>query len=159
MEFQGVPEQGCFMKLVALSGKTHSFPCHLLSRMPKIKTKRQKLLYTLLLYQHGWLGKKDSQNNGQEMALKWLKIAFSVLNQLSKLPSKIYYAFRVNNQSTEMQTKYQSTILVQFQTFKEPIGAAAQKRPKAAQLHQYPRSESKSSGGLNVSNQSTEMQV
>ena len=61
--------------------------------MPKIKTKHQKLLYALLLYQREWLGKKDSQNNGQEMALKWLKIAFSLLNQLSKLPSKIYYAF------------------------------------------------------------------
>ena len=72
----------------------------------QIKTKHQKLLYALLLYQHGWLGKKDSQNNGQEMALKWLKIAFSVLNQLSKLPSKIYCALRVTNQLTEILAEY-----------------------------------------------------
>ena len=91
-------------------------------------------------------------NNGQKMALKWLKIAFSMLNQLPKLPSKIYCALRVTNQSTEMWAKYHSTILVQFHTFKEPIWAAAQKKPKAASLQQYPRSKSKSSSGLNVSN-------
>ena len=57
-----------------------------------------------------WMaGLKRFSKNGQEMALKWLKIAFSVLNQLSKLPSKIYCALRVTNQSTEILAEYYCT--------------------------------------------------
>ena len=75
-------------------------PFVVLDAQNKIKT--SKVLYALLLYQHGLLGRKTFPKQWPKMALKWLKIAFSVLNLLSNLPSKIYCALTVTNQSTEM---------------------------------------------------------
>ena len=76
--------------------------------MPKIKTKHQKLLYALLLYQREWLGKKDSQNNGQEMALKWLKIVFSVFNFQSCLARSIMLlGWTINQQRCRLNIKAQ----------------------------------------------------
>ena len=44
------------------------------------------------------------------MASKWSKMAFPVVNQLTKLHSKNHCAFRMINQSTQMLPEYQSTI-------------------------------------------------